>query len=64
LELQKVLNRAFSLFWEKNGHSGPENLEISASQPGPDNRITLRIALKPSRKILPTGEKVEMEFVW
>ena len=64
LELQKVLNRAFSLFWEKNGHSGPENLEILASQPGPDNRITLRIALKPSRKILPTGEKIEMEFVW
>ncbi len=63
-ELQEVLNQAFSLFWEKTGHLGPEDLEISASQPDPDNRIPVRIALKPSRQILPTGEKVEMEFVW
>jgi type VI secretion system protein ImpC len=63
-ELQEALSQAFSLFWEKTGHLGPENLEITASEPGPDERSTLRIALKPSRKILPAGEKVEMEFVW
>ena len=63
-ELQKDLNQTFSLFWEKTGHSAPENLEISAGRPGPDNQIPLRIALKPSRQILPTGEKVEMEFIW
>ncbi len=64
LKLEEGIHRAFSLFWEKSGHSGPENLEISASQPGPDNQILLRIALKPSRQILPTSEEIEMEFVW
>jgi type VI secretion system ImpB/VipA family protein len=64
VELQEGLKRTFSLFWEKSGHSGPEDLEISAGHPDPDNRIPLHITLKPSRQILPTGEKVEMDFVW
>jgi EvpB/VC_A0108, tail sheath N-terminal domain/Type VI secretion system, VipA, VC_A0107 or Hcp2 len=63
-ELEERLRQAFSLFWEKSGHAGPENLEISAGQPGPDNRIPLRITLQPSRKILPSGEKIVLEFSW
>ncbi len=64
LEIQESLKRAFSMFWEKSGHAGPEDLEISAGRPDPDNRIPLHIALKPSRQILPTGEKAEIDFVW
>jgi predicted component of type VI protein secretion system len=63
-ELEERLRQAFSLFWEKSGHPRPENLEISAGQPAPDNRIPLRIALQPSQKILPSGEKIVLEFSW
>ncbi len=61
--IERDLREAFSLYWGRVGHPKPEGLEVSAS-PGPDDRIPLRITLKPSRQILPTGEKVEMEFVW
>ncbi|UCH22545.1 MAG: type VI secretion system contractile sheath large subunit, partial [Deltaproteobacteria bacterium] len=64
VELQETLYQAFSLFWEKSGHPRPEDLQISAGRSNSDNRIRLHIALKPSRQILPGGEKVEMEFFW
>jgi len=63
-ELEQGLREEFSLFWGKSGHAGPDNLEISAGQPGPDNRIPLRIDLQPSRKILPSGEKIVLDFSW
>ncbi|MCJ7717961.1 MAG: type VI secretion system contractile sheath large subunit, partial [Anaerolineales bacterium] len=63
-ELEDRLRQAFSMFWVKSGHAGPENLKISAGHPGPDNRIPLRIDLQPSRKILPSGEKIVLEFSW
>ncbi len=63
-DLEDRLRQAFSMFWGKSGHAGPENLEISAGHPGPDNRIPLRIDLQPSRKILPTREKIVLEFSW
>jgi len=64
VELEEELRQAFSLFWEKSGHEGPDNLEISAGHPDPDNRIPLRIALQPSQKILPSAEKIVLEFSW
>lgn len=63
-ELQKGLERAFALFWERSGHLVPTSLVISTGQPGPDNRIPLHIAIEPSRQILPSGEKMELEFAW
>lgn len=63
-ELEERLRQAFFKFWGISGHAGPENLEISAGHPGPDNRISLRIDLQPSRKILPSGEKILLEFSW
>ena len=64
VELQETLYQAFSLFWEKSGNPPPEDLEISAGRSNSDNRTRLHIALKPSRQILPSGEKVEIEFFW
>ncbi len=64
VELQKALEGAISLFWERSGHSLSGNLQISASQPDLDNRIPIRILMEPSRQILPSGEKVELEFAW
>jgi hypothetical protein len=63
-ELQNRLERAFALFWERSGHLVPTSLVISTGQPGPDGGIPLRIVIEPSRQILPSGEKMEMEFVW
>jgi type VI secretion system protein ImpC len=63
-ELEKGLRQAFSRFWEFSGHTGPENLEISAGRQKSDDRIPLHIDLQPSRKILPFGEKIQLEFSW
>jgi predicted component of type VI protein secretion system len=63
-ELEKGLRQAFSRFWEFSGHTGPENLEISAGRQKSDDRISLHIDLQPSRKILPFGEKIQLEFFW
>jgi hypothetical protein len=63
-ELQKRLEQAFSLFWENSGHSVPKNLEVSVSHPNAGSRPITKILIEPSREILPSGEKVELEFVW
>jgi type VI secretion system protein ImpC len=64
VELQRGLERAFSLFWEKSGHPNPENLEISASKTDPQDRALVKIIIEPSRQILPSREKAELEFIW
>jgi hypothetical protein len=64
LDLEKNLRRAFSLFWEKSGHLTPKGLEISVSKPKPDQPVMVRIIIDPSRQILPTGEKIELELNW
>lgn len=63
-ELEDRLKQAFSLLWTQSGHSRPEQIEIFAGNPSPDNRIPLRIDLKPSSKILPSGERVVLDFSW
>jgi hypothetical protein len=63
-DLEAALQQAFKLYWENSGHSGPESLEIIASKPDPDGRVPVRIALQPSRQILPSRDKVELDFSW
>ncbi|MBC2695177.1 MAG: hypothetical protein HF982_07875 [Desulfobacteraceae bacterium] len=63
-EIQEGLEEAFSLYWERSRHMIPTSLIISTSQSRPDNRIPIRIVIEPSRQILPSGEKVELEFIW
>ncbi len=62
--IQKSLEHAVSRFWERTGHPVPENFEVSASQPDSDNRISVRIVAEPSRRILRSGKKLELEFYW
>jgi len=62
--LEQELKRMTSLLWEKSGHAGPDQLEITASPPDEENRTLLRIDLHPSRKILPSGEGLTLEFKW
>jgi type VI secretion system protein ImpC len=63
-EIEENFTRAFTLFWEQSGHQVPEDLAISAGSPNPESRIPLKIELTPSSKILPSGEKIELEFTW
>jgi len=63
-DLEAELRGAFGAFWERTGYHGPENLRISVGKPGPDGRIQVRIRLEPSRQILPSGDRVELDFSW
>lgn len=62
--LEGELKRAFFLFWEKSGHQRPDSIEITAGHTDAENRIPLRIELRPSRQILPSGEGLTLEFNW
>ncbi len=62
--LEEALKRTFFLFWEKSGHPRPESIEITAGDPDTENRIPLRLDLQPSRRILPSGEGLALEFNW
>jgi hypothetical protein len=62
--LEKRLKEAFFLFWEKTGHQRPQVLELSVSKPNPEKPAIVRIAVEPSRQILPSGKKVELEMNW
>jgi type VI secretion system protein ImpC len=63
-DLEAELRQAFGAFWERTGQQGPEDLLISVGKPGPDGRIAVRITLEPSRQILPSREKMELDFSW
>ena len=62
--IEQGLTKAFSLFWEKTGHPAPENLEISVVKPDPDKPAMAKITIAPPKQILPSGEKIELEFQW
>jgi type VI secretion system protein ImpC len=63
-DLETELRQAFGAFWERTGQPGPEDLSISVGKPAPDGRVQVRITLEPSREILPSREKVELDFSW
>jgi hypothetical protein len=63
-DLEAQLRKAFKLFWKNRGYSGPESLEIVIGKPDPDGRIPVRIAMQPSRQILASRDKVELDFSW
>jgi type VI secretion system protein ImpC len=64
VDIENNLQRALTLFWEKTGHPVPDNLEISVTSPKPDQPPVLKFVVQPSRQVLPSGEKIELEFNW
>ncbi len=62
--LEERLKRAFSLFWERSGGIHPIGFEVFAKKPKPENPTLVRIIIEPSRQMLPSGEKVELELNW
>lgn len=62
--LEERLKKAFSLFWERTGNAPPRGFEVSATRPKPESPALVRILIDPSRQMLPSGEKVELELNW
>jgi hypothetical protein len=63
-EIQMGLQQAFPLFWEKTGHPSPLNLHISATRLQTDKPTIVRISFQPPREVLPSGDRVELDFQW
>lgn len=63
-ELERGIRKAFNSYWGSTGHPKPDSLDISVDPPDADRRIPVRIILEPSRAILPSSKKVEMQFLW
>lgn len=62
--LEEKLRRAFGLFWERSGNMLPRGFEVSAIQPKPDLPIQVRITIDPSRQMLASGKRVELDLNW
>jgi hypothetical protein len=62
--LQRDLERAFLLFWEKSGHSAPDQLEFKVTQPDIHKPPLLKMLIVPSRDVLSPSEKIELELNW
>lgn len=62
--LESYLRRTFAKYWAKSGHPEPDDLSIAAGAPNAENRIPLRLELRPSRRILPSGDGLTLEILW
>ena len=62
--IETGLHQAIILFWEKTGHIPPLSLDISVSRSQPGEPTIAKILLQPPRQVLPSGDKVELEFHW
>ena len=62
--LEERLKRAFSLFWDRSGNILPRGFEVSATKSKPDQPTLVRIMIEPSRQMLPSGQKLELELNW
>ncbi len=63
-ELRETLKKAFSLFWQNSGYPVPLDLEISTTKSQAKEMIFVKITFKPSWEVLPSKQKVELEFLW
>ena len=64
VELEDTLKKTFSLFWQQTSQAEPEELEIAATKTGEDERVIVSLSIKPSRAILPSADRLDMEFYW
>ncbi|MDI6764256.1 MAG: type VI secretion system contractile sheath large subunit [Thermodesulfobacteriota bacterium] len=62
--LEQNLKKAFSLFWERSGALIPNSLEISVNRQKSGQSIVVKVVIEPSRQMLPSGAKVELELNW
>jgi hypothetical protein len=64
-ELEQALKKAFALFWEQTGRTAaPQVLDIRVTRPDADKPARVRLIVEPPRQVLPSGQRVELEFAW
>lgn len=62
--LEESIRQVFNAVWEKTGQPPPAALRVTAAQGTGDRPGSLRVVLDPSRDVLPTGERIELEIPW
>lgn len=62
--LENDLKTAFSRFWERTGHHLPDSFTLTVSSPEGEDRPEVLIDLLPPRSIVPSGERVTLQFPW
>lgn len=60
--LEGILRNAIGTLWETTGHPAPAGLEVAVRGTDPGGTTIVRIAVEPSREILPPGGRVELEI--
>jgi len=60
--LEGTIRNAFGILWETTGHPAPANLDVAVRRAGPGGTTIVRVAVEPSREILPPGGRVELEI--
>jgi len=64
-DLEQALKKAFALFWEQTGQTAaPQVLDIRVTKPEVDKPARVRLTVEPPRQVLPSGQRVELEFTW
>ena len=63
-DIAPVLKQHFSLFWEKTGFPPPDDLLISNRGTVSGGATVLLVSFTPPPEILPSRQKLELEFVW
>ncbi len=62
--LEERLKKAFSLFWQRSGNILPRGLEVTATRSQPDQPTRVRITIDPSRQMVASGKRVELDLTW
>lgn len=62
--IENNFRQAMALFFEKRGSRSPVDIHVSAGTLTSENRIPLKISFTPPNDVLPSKEKVELEFLW
>ncbi len=60
--LRSALEGELTELWESAGDPGPDGMEIRAEPAG--DRYSVSISIDPSRRVLPGGRRVDLEFLW
>jgi type VI secretion system protein ImpC len=64
-DLEQALRKAFALFWEQTAQTAaPQVLDIRVTKPDVDKTARVRLTVEPPRQVLPSGQRVELEFAW
>lgn len=62
-DVAENLQAAFSLFWQRTGHSPPADLSISAGE-AEEGSLPLAIRFTPPKDVLPGAAPLEFTFSW